>query len=385
MAKAMLVAIAGLGGAVGSTVAAGIASLGGEIPGLGMATESPLIKTLGIEFPGLDSISLDGWDLREETLLSACRRHGICPSEAIDSGETLLQQLIPRIGVHPGIPDIADWVSTEAERLRRRMDTEGFSHLILVNLCPTESPLVQTVAQELDWRRLHNLPRESLSPSAIYFRLAIEAGAHFVNFTPNVAEVPVLRELAEEANLIYAGRDGKTGQTFIKTVLAPALRDKNLKIDGWFSLNLLGNADGHTLAGSDAGKTKIASKTRCLSSILGYSPGGEDGTGHQVHIHFYGPRGDAKEAWDTIDFRGFLGIPMQLKLNWLGQDSILAAPTVIDLVRLVTFAAEAGCQGPLEVASYFFKDPVAREGAVIQHSVPDQFQMLLDFLRRGQD
>ncbi len=381
----VLVAIAGLCGAVGSTVAAGIASRGGATPGLGMATESPLIKALGIEFLELDSIMLDGWDLHEETLLSACRHHRICPIEAIASAKPLLRKLVPRIGVHSATPDIADWILREAGRLRHRMDIEGFNHLILVNLCPTEPPLVHTMAPGPDWRQLRNLPRESLSPSAIYFRLAIEAGAHFINFTPNMAEVPVLCELADKANLIYAGRDGKTGQTFIKTVLAPALRDKNFEIDGWFSVNLLGNADGQTLSEPDARRTKIASKTRCLSSILGYSPGGENDSGHQVHIHFYKPRGDAKEAWDTIDFRGFLGIPMQLKLNWLGQDSILAAPAVVDLVRLVTFAAEAGCRGPLEVASYFFKDPIVREGSVIRHSVPDQFQMLLDFLRRGQD
>jgi myo-inositol-1-phosphate synthase len=385
MARSALVAIAGLGGAVGSTVAAGIASLGGETPGLGMATESPLIQALGIDLLGLDSIILDGWDMSNENLFFACRRHGICPSESIAKAEMLLQRLVPRIGVHAGIPDIADWIAREAERLRHRKESAGVSHLILVNLCPTESPLLQTIAQGLDWSQLRSLPKESLSPSAVYFRLAVEAEAHFVNFTPNTAEVPILCELAERANLIYAGRDGKTGQTFIKTVLAPALRDKNLRVDGWFSLNLLGNADGRTLSESDAGRTKIASKTRCLSSILGYSPGGEDVSGHQVHIHFYGPRGDAKEAWDTIDFRGFLGVPMQMKVNWLGQDSILAAPTVIDLVRLVAFAAGAGCRGPLEAASYFFKDPVVRESSVTQHSVPDQFKMLLDFLRKGRD
>jgi len=380
MAGSALVAIAGLCGAVGSTVAAGIASLGGETPGLGMATESPLIKTLGVELLSLDSIFLDGWDLSDENLLSVCMRHGICPGQSLGRSETQLRQLVPRMGIHAGIPDITDWITKEAEWLRHRKESEGISHLILVNLCPTESPLLEVVARDLDWNQLHSLPKQFLPTSAIYFRLAVEAGAHFVNFTPNMAEVPILCELAEQSNLIYAGRDGKTGQTFIKTVIAPALRDKNLRIDGWFSLNLLGNRDGRTLAESDAGRTKIASKARCLSSILGYPPGG-DVSGHQVHIHFYMPRGDAKEAWDAIDFRGFLGVPMQMKLNWLGQDSILAAPAVIDLVRLVTFAAEAGCRGPLEAASYFFKDPVVREGSVVHHSVPDQFQMLLDFLR----
>lgn len=382
MARSALVAVAGLCGSVGSTLAAGIGSLGGEIPHLGMTTESPLIRALGVEFLDLKSVLLDGWDILDEDLRSVCMRQSICPREVIEKSGEFLQRLTPRMGVHAGVPDIADWIQREAEWLRLRKEKEGFDHLIIVNLCPTEPPFLQSIAWSLDWDHLRSLSKEALPVSAIYFRLAIEARAHFINFTPNRAEVPVLRELAEREELIYAGRDGKTGQTFIKTVLAPAFRDRNLNIDGWFSLNLLGNHDGHTLAESQAGKTKIASKSQCLSSILGYQPGGEDPS-HQVSIHFYKPRGDAKEAWDTIDFRGFLGVPMQLKLNWLGQDSILAAPLIIDLVRLVVFAAETGYHGALESASYFFKDPVLSPLTTTQHAVPQQFDMLLQFLRRG--
>lgn len=383
MARSALVAVAGLCGSVGSTLAAGIASLGGEIPHLGMTTESPLIRALGVDLLDLKSILLDGWDLLGEDLRSVCMRQGICPREAIEKSGEYLQRLRPRIGVHAGVPDVVDWIQREAEWLRHRKEKEGLDYLIIVNLCPTEPPSLHSIAWNLDWDLLRILPKESLPVSAIYFRLAIEAGAHFINFTPNPAEVPALRELAEREKLIYAGRDGKTGQTFIKTVLAPALRDRNLKVDGWFSLNLLGNRDGRTLAESQAGKTKIASKSQCLSSILGYQPGGEDTSSHQVSIHFYKPRGDAKEAWDTIDFRGFLGVPMQLKLNWLGQDSILAAPIIIDLVRLVAFAAETGYHGALESSSYFFKDPVVGPLSTAQHAVPQQFDMLLEFLRRG--
>lgn len=383
MAKSALVAVAGLCGSVGSTLAAGIASLGGEIPNLGMTTESPLIRALGVEFLDLNSILISGWDILDENLRSVCMRQNICPREAIEKSGEFLQRLTPRMGVHAGVPDVADWIRREAEWLRLRKEKEGIENLIIVNLCPTEPPSLQAIARSLDWDQLQSLSKEALPVSAIYFRLAIEAKAHFINFTPNFAEVPALRELAEREELIYAGRDGKTGQTFIKTVLAPALRDRNLKIDGWFSLNLLGNNDGHTLAESQAGETKIASKSQCLSSILGYQPGGEDAPSHQVSIHYYKPRGDAKEAWDTIDFRGFLGVPMQLKLNWLGQDSILAAPIIIDLVRLVAFAAETGCRGALESASYFFKDPVLSPLTTTQHAVPQQFDMLLEFLRRG--
>jgi myo-inositol-1-phosphate synthase len=237
---------------------------------------------------------------------------------------------------------------------------------------------------DCDWHSLEGIASGDVaSVSALYFRLAIEAEAHFINFTPNNIEVPPLRELAEAAGLIYAGRDGKTGQTFLKTTLAPALRDKNLHIDGWLSTNLLGNADGLSLAGTEAGKAKALSKSKCLKSILGYTPGGEDGIGHQVHIHYYPPRGDSKEAWDNIDFTGFLGVKMQMKVNWLGQDSILAAPAIIDLIRLTAFAADAGLHGPLTPASYFFKDPIVPEGDIARHAIPEQFEMLLDFLREA--
>jgi myo-inositol-1-phosphate synthase len=212
----------------------------------------------------------------------------------------------------------------------------------------------------------------------------MEAGLHFVNFTPNVAETRGLRRLAEERSILYCGRDGKTGQTFLKTVIAPALRDKNLRIDGWYSTNLLGNDDGLTLADDDCRKAKQKSKLEALSHILGYQPGGSSHC-HQVHIHYYPPRGDAKEAWDNIDFTGFLGVPMQLKLNWLGRDSLLAAPAVLDLVRLVCHGASCQRIGLLSELSYFFKDPLlGTQNEKALHSTPDQFNLLLRFLRNNQ-
>jgi len=258
---------------------------------------------------------------------------------------------------------------------------------VLVNLCPTEPLSLQRIKRnEPDWRNLVRLSLRTpgITPSRLYFRLAIEAGLHFINFTPNAAETQALRELAEEKRLLYCGRDGKTGQTFLKTVLAPALRDRNLRIDGWYSTNLLGNDDGITLDNDDCRKTKQHSKLAALPQILGYQPGGSSHC-HQVHIHYYPPRGDAKEAWDSIDFTGFLEMPMQLKLNWLGRDSILAAPAVLDLVRLVCYGASLKRKGLLHELSYFFKDPLSTpQSGMPLHSTPDQFKKLMDFLGRGQ-
>jgi myo-inositol-1-phosphate synthase len=252
-----------------------------------------------------------------------------------------------------------------------------------VNLCPTEPITLQpTEESAVDWRNLSAISKSTpgVTPSSLYFRLAIEANLHFINFTPNFAETPRLRALAAEKSLLYCGRDGKTGQTFLKTVLAPALRDRNLRIDGWYSTNLLGNDDGVTLADEHCRKTKQRSKLEALPQILGYQPGGSSHC-HQVHIHYYPPRGDAKEAWDNIDFTGFLGAQMQLKLNWLGRDSLLAAPAVLDLVRLVCSAAQRRKTGLLHELSYFFKDPLTGPGHEKPiHSTPDQFAALLNFL-----
>src|SRR4051812_16997005 len=267
MDQSVLVAVAGLGGAVGSTFAAGLSLPTVDQDGLGLATESPLIRALDCELPPISSFRIDGWDLRTENLLSVCRRHGICPSEALAKGKENLLAIVPRKGVTSEAFPVGMWIRREAEYLRTRMELEAISHLIIVNLCPTEPCTAQLAVTDTDWTKLDRLGIGLPLPvSAIYFRLAIEAGAHFINFTPNVAETPALRELAEEAELIYAGRDGKTGQTFVKTILAPAFRDKNLHIDGWFSTNLLGNDDGLSLGQSDAGKAKIASKSKYLPS-----------------------------------------------------------------------------------------------------------------------
>lgn len=384
MVQPVLVTVAGLGGSVGSTLTAGLSLPPTETRSFGLATESAQIAALGCQWLPLEAIVIDGWDLCQQDLFSACLSHRICPQELLSQVKCRLTAIKPRPAIDTQARAVGDWIRREATHLNVRMQNEGAKHLILINLCPTEPAPTEEGQNEPDWQELDSLHfNEKTSISQLYFRLAIEAGAHFINFTPNTAETSQLRNLAENSGLVYAGRDGKTGQTFIKTVLAPAFRDKNLRIDGWFSVNLLGNGDGLSLSRPEAGKTKIASKSKCLSSILGYIPGDEHGVGHQVHIHYYPPRGDAKEAWDSVDFRGFLGASMQMKINWLGQDSILAAPALIDLIRLVVFAAESGHVGPLEAASYFFKDPVVGAGGAVQHSIPEQFEKLMEFLRKG--
>jgi myo-inositol-1-phosphate synthase len=210
-----------------------------------------------------------------------------------------------------------------------------------------------------------------ISPAMKFLYVACKLGMSHCNFTPSRSMVPALLQLAEQCGVPIAGEDGKTGQTLLKTVLAPAFAIRELKVEGWFSTNILGNNDGLVLNDPASNKTKVLSKQSVLDDILGYEV--ED---HQVHIHYYRPRGDAKEAWDNIDLIGFLGERMQLKLDFLCKDSILAAPLVLDLVRLLDLAHRRGDRGIQKQLSLFFKSPyhVASERPV--HDLFKQHQLL---------
>ena len=207
---------------------------------------------------------------------------------------------------------------------------------------------------------------DRISPAMKYLYLACKLGAGHVNFTPSLTKVPALEALAESSGIPIAGEDGKTGQTLLKTALAPAFAVRQLHVQGWFSTNILGNNDGRVLDDPESNKTKVASKLSVLDEILGYEV-----TDHQVHINYYRPRGDEKEAWDNIDVLGFLGERMQIKINFLCKDSILAAPLVIDLVRLMDIAQRCGERGIQRQFSLFFKAPYHRDG---ERAVNDLFK-----------
>ncbi|WP_375466242.1 inositol-3-phosphate synthase, partial [uncultured Methylobacterium sp.] len=176
-------------------------------------------------------------------------------------------------------------------------------------------------------------------------------------------------------NVPVAGKDGKTGQTMMKTVLAPAFKARALHVDGWFSTNILGNRDGLALNDPNSLQSKLNTKGTVLDSILGYPV--ED---HLVHIHYYRPRGDDKEAWDNIDVTGFMGQRMQIKVNFLCKDSILAAPLVIEIARVLDLAKKRGDGGVQEQLSTFFKAPMVRNGKGPEHDFGKQGKMLLDWL-----
>lgn len=382
MQNPTLVAVAGLGGAIGTTLTVGVAA-SPVTPNttLGMVTESPRVRALNIPLPSLSSLMITGWDLDTRDVYSAATKLRICPDELLRATRSRTEPIIPRKGI-TNSDQPADWIRQEAKELKNLAIQLEAKTIVILNLCPTEPHSLQSDDSDLDWASLQGRSDQQLafSPSRLYFRLAIEVGAHFINFTPNNCFTEGLRRLASTKQLLYCGSDAKTGQTYIKTVLAPAMRDRNLQIEGWYSLNLLGNEDGRNLSDEGTSLTKTLSKAECLEQILGYTPSCNGYKSHHIHIHHYTPRGDNKEAWDNIDIVGFLGQKMQLKVNWLGRDSILAAPMAIDLIRIMAVLDESPLSGPVEELAFFFKSPLTRSSRAVIHDAADQFHLLISLL-----
>jgi myo-inositol-1-phosphate synthase len=222
----------------------------------------------------------------------------------------------------------------------------------------------------------------TIAPSMIYAYAAMKCGLPFMNGAPNLSQdCPALRELAELQGTCTGGKDFKTGQTLMKTTIAPMLHARMLGLQGWFSTNILGNRDGEVLDDADSFKTKEVSKLGVLDQILDadHHPELYGDVEHKVTIHYYPPRGDNKEGWDAIDIVGWLGYPMSIKVNFQCRDSILAAPIVVDLALLADLGQRAGEKGPQEWLSFFFKSPVTVPG---RGQIHDLFQQQIHLHRK---
>jgi myo-inositol-1-phosphate synthase len=229
-----------------------------------------------------------------------------------------------------------------------------------------------------------------IAPSQIYAYAALMAGVPFANGAPNLThDIPALLSLAREREIPVCGKDFKTGQTYMKTLLAPGLKARMLGCSGWFSTNILGNRDGEVLEDPNSFKTKEVSKLSVLDEILqpNLYPQLYKDLYHAVRINYYPPRGDAKEGWDNIDIFGWLGYPMQVKINFLCRDSILAAPLVLDLVLFMDLAQRAGMKGIQEWLSFYFKAPMTAPGLYPEHDIFIQLMKLKNTLRwmQGED
>ena len=395
-------------GAVATTAIAGVAAVRrglavpvgsltqlGELPGSGQGER----LRDALPLAPLGDLVFGGWDPIPDDVYSAAVRAKVLSSEHLDP----LREELSAIRPMPAVFDKA-WVrrldgpNVKTGTLREKAealvgDMRGFMERnrcargVVVWTGSTEvyaehGPAHQT-AKAFEAALDRSDP--TIAPSMVYAWAALQAGLPFLNGAPNLSQdVPGLRELAERNGVPTAGKDFKTGQTLMKTTLAPMLRARLLGLDGWFSTNILGNRDGEVLDDAASFKTKEVSKLGVLDQILSPERHPElyRDVEHKVTIHYYPPRGDNKEGWDAIDIFGWLGYPMHIKVNFQCRDSILAAPLVLDLALLADLAKRAGEAGPQEWLSFFFKSPVTAPGKLPVHDLFQQQAALDAQLRR---
>jgi myo-inositol-1-phosphate synthase len=391
------VAIIGVNGAVASTVIAGVhLMMRGLVPRIGMVTErsdARIAESLTelLDFAPLENLVFGGWDPKYSSVYEGAIHHKVLPEHVLEKVRPELERLRPWPAVfarsYVANLEGANVVTASSYReqiaiLERQLEAfkkeQGLDRVVIVNLASTEG-FLEEQAVHRDLRAFEaglDASDPAISPAMRYFYVANKLQMPYCNFTPSLTNVPALERQAHAMANPFAGMDGKTGQTLLKTVLGSMFRARRLLIEGWYSTNILGNNDGLVLDAPASNKTKVVSKAAVLDSIVGYHV-----DNHQVHIHYYKPRGDSKEAWDNIDIVGFAGIPMQIKIDFLAQDSALAAPLVIDLVRLLDVAKRSGERGIQRQLSMFFKSPYHASGEPPMHDFFKQEKLLLDWAR----
>ncbi len=383
------ICIVGVNGAVATSMIAGTELMKkGLAPRIGMISES--LREI-VDVAELDQLVYAGWDVRDESAYEAAKTHGVIPHEQLEAVREELISVTPwptaaspdflrsmQGGHLLRLPSFRDEIAALSEHVRELKRTRNLQHVVIVNLGSTErfTELADVHCSIDAFEAGLDASDPRISPAMKFLYVACKVGAPYVNFTPSRSLIPALQTLAERSGIAVAGEDGKTGQTMVKTALAPAFLIRDLQVQGWFSTNILGNNDGLVLNDPASKKSKVLSKTSALEEILGYPV--ED---HQVHIHYYKPRGDDKEAWDNIDIVGFLGQKMQNKINFLCKDSILAAPLVIDLSRLIDCAQRHGGKGIQRQLSLFFKAPYHLESERAEHDLFKQHRLLIDWAR----
>jgi myo-inositol-1-phosphate synthase len=354
----------GARGSVATTTVAGHAAVvAGFAPTTGLVTALPPFD--GAPLPALGGLVFGGSDVTDVSLPK--RAEGLCeagvlPAALPDLVAAALEEADGEI--RPGIPEQSGEPPLEAIR-RLQADLTGFVRrraldgLVVIN-CATTEPALSPGPEHEQLATLEAvLARGSavLPPSSLAAYAALDLGFPFVDFTPSTgAHLPALAQLADRAGVPYAGRDGKTGETLVKSALAAMFADRNLAVHSWSGINLLGGGDGAALAEPARAASKLRTKAQVLEGILG-TP-----VEHHVEIHNVADLGEWKTAWDRVSFGGFLGVRMRLEFTWEGADSALAAPLVLDLARLAWAARQAGESGPLAPLGFFFKDPLGGGG-----------------------
>ncbi|WP_433058337.1 inositol-3-phosphate synthase [Dactylosporangium sp. CS-033363] len=358
--------LVGARGSVAVTSIVGAAALrAGLTEPIGCVTEHPRLRSQAL--PAYADLVFGGHDVVNTGLIKkaeALAAAGVVPARLVAALHSELSAVDDDI--RP-MPKDAAAIRGDLEAFR---DRHALERVVVVNVASTE-PAPEAHPAHASLAALRAAGEGVLPPSAVAAYAAFSAGCAFVDFTPSTgARLPALHELAVEHGLPYAGHDGKTGETLLKSVLAPMFAMRRLHATSWSGLNLLGGGDGATLAEPGANAAKSASKQRVLGETLGYVP---DGT---TRIEYVPALGDHKTAWDLVTFEGFLGTAMRMEFTWHGCDSALAAPLVLDLARLAAAAHRNGRVGPLSELAFFFKDPI---GAT-DHGLAAQFETLAAFV-----
>jgi myo-inositol-1-phosphate synthase len=392
----------GIAKPIGSLTQMGTVRLGKRTDG-----RSPKIKEF-VPLAGLDDLVFTGWDIFEDNMFDSATNAGVLDRYLLEQIKPFLSSIQPRKAVFdhnyvkkiegPNVKkgktkmDLAEQVREDIRQFRK---SSGATRLITI-WCGSTETFIQPSAVHQSVKAFEKALAqndENIAPSMIYAYASLMENVPFANGAPNLTvDIPVMHELSREHESPICGKDFKTGQTLIKTILAPGFKARMLGLAGWFSTNILGNRDGEVLEDPGSFKTKEESKLSVLEHILQPElyPELYGNFTHKVRINYYPPRGDNKEGWDNIDIFGWLGYPMQIKVDFLCRDSILAAPIVLDLVLFLDLAQRTGELkgiGIQEWLSFYFKSPMTAPGLYPEHDLFIQMMKLKNTLRhlRGEE
>ncbi|GIJ80000.1 myo-inositol-1-phosphate synthase [Micromonospora phaseoli] len=351
---------------------AGMASSTGCVTDTGMLRDAPLASWTDLVIGGHDIVDTP-LEKKAESLVDS----GVIPAPVLAAVRGSLPEVERNLRTGYDVrsdtgpqAEVIDRLVGDIEEFRRR---HGLARVVVINVSSTEPPAeYRPEHDDLDalTRSLADPQARALPPSSVVAYAAFQAGCGFVDFTPSTgARMPALELLAQRQQVPFAGSDGKTGETLLRTALAPMFTSRALHVLSWAGVNLLGGGDGATLEDPANAKSKLSSKAGVLPALLG-----EDVTA-PLHIDNVPDLGDHKTAWDHVSFEGFLGVRMSMQLTWSGVDSTLAAPLVLDLARLTAAAHRAGHVGPIEQLGFFFKDPIGTD----EHALADQARVLADW------
>jgi myo-inositol-1-phosphate synthase len=389
----------GLAKPIGSLTQMGTIRLGKRTEG-----NSPRIKDF-VPLASLDDIVFGGWDIFDDNCYEAAKTAGVLERDLLEQIRPELESITPWPAVFdrkyvkrldgPNVKkgankkDLAEQVRADIRKFKK---DHNLSRLVMVWCGSTEIYLTEGAVHQSIEALEKGLEQsdEAIPSSMIYAYAAIKEGIPYANAAPNLsADIPALIQLAQQTGSPLAGKDLKTGQTLIKTIIAPGLKARLIGVEGWYSTNILGNRDGEVLDDPESFKTKEESKKSVLDYIFqpNLYPELYEKLCHVVRINYYPPRGDNKEGWDNIDIFGWLGYPMQLKINFLCRDSILAAPIVLDSALFLDLARRAGMSGVQEWLSFYYKSPMHAAGLYPEHDLFIQLMKLKNTLRylRGEE